>query len=432
LQNYTFVVFIARWIAQLWFTLLLIIKQIGSGSMNLTKRKSELHFLSPTIIIFTILLGTNVLGQMKNENLKNIAASLQGKLDSITKKRVVPGITLSVRFKDGTNLSLASGLADVEKQIPMKPDAVMFSGSVGKTYVAAVILKLYEQGLVDLQAKASIYLQDEKWFFKVQNANDITVEMLLNHTAGIPDYVYTRKMWRLMRKNPDKEWQVDERLAYIFSKRASNAPGKGWAYSESHYLILGLIIEKVTGKSYYTVLDELILKPCQLTHTFPSNKRTLPGLIPGYTKYTFILLLPHKVLNDNNQYAYNPQHEWTGGGLVSTSSDLSLWVKQLYGGDVLKPETKKRMLTPTPFSTPLFESAKYGLGCFIGETNGITYYGHTGFVPGYITFVQYLPQFDIAFACQFNKDNSHDNISMKTFFNSLKNVVIDACEKPEK
>jgi hypothetical protein len=104
----------------------------------------------------------------------------------------------------------------------------------------------------------------------------------------------------------------------------------------------------------------------------------------------------------------------------------------LYGGDVLKPETKKRMLTPAPFATPIFEKGNYGLGCFIVETNGITYYGHTGFAPGYITFVQYLPQLDIAFACQFNEDSSHENLSMKRFFNTLKKVVVDNCVKPAK
>ncbi|MDZ7634909.1 MAG: serine hydrolase domain-containing protein [Bacteroidales bacterium] len=103
---------------------------------------------------------------------------MQTRLDSLTGNQVVPGATLSVRFNDGTNISLASGLADVENKIPMKTDDIMLSGSVGKTYVAAVVLKLYEQGLIDLKTKAVSYLQDTDWFQKVQNAPDITVEML--------------------------------------------------------------------------------------------------------------------------------------------------------------------------------------------------------------------------------------------------------------
>ena len=117
--------------------------------------------------------------------------------------------------------------------------------------------------------------------------------------------------------------------------------------------------------------------------------------------------------------------EWTGGGLAASVSDLSLWISQLYGGNVLKPESMKLMLTPAPFRTTLFEDAKYGLGSFIAESDGITYYGHTGFMPGYITFVQYLPGYNIAIAFQVNDDSSHDNFSLKAYFNTIRKVVTD-------
>ena len=367
-------------------------------------------------------------GQINKESIKQISKFLQLKLDSLTKNKVIPGATISVRFGAGTNISLASGLADIESKISMKPDALMFSGSVGKTYVSAVVLKLYEKGFIDLKAKAIDYLKDETWFFKVPNAKEFTVEMLMNHTAGIPEYVYHKELWEQIKQNPDKEWTVEERLSFIYKEPASNDPGKAWAYADAHYLVLGLIIEKVTAKTYYQVLTELILKPYHLKNTFPSDTREIPGLVTaGYTQLTEDFLLPHKVVNDN-KYAFNPQLEWTGGGLASTVSDLTKWISKLYNGDVLKPESSKLMLTPAPFPTTLFENAKYGLGCFIGETNGITYYGHTGFVPGYITYVQYLPKYDISFAFQFNDDSSHENYSMKIFFNELKKIVLENYE----
>jgi len=262
------------------------------------------------------------------------------------------------------------------------------------------------------------------WLNIVPNAPDITVEMLLNHTAGIPEYVYQKELWQAVSENRDKEWSVEERLAFISDEPPTNPPGKGWAYADSHYLILGSIIEKATGRSYYEMLDEMILVPCMLEHTLHSDRRTIPGLIPGYTQLTEEFLLPHKVLN-NNRYAFNPQMEWTGGGLASTVSDLTLWACQLYGGSVLKPETLKLMLTPSPYKTTLFEDAGYGLGSFIAETDGVRYYGHTGFAPGYITYVQYLPDYDIAFAFQVNDDSSHDNFSLKEYFNTIKKVVLN-------
>lgn len=371
-----------------------------------------------------LLFSCNGNKHMKTNSKVEIVKLLQARLDSLTDNQLVPGATLSVRLNDGTNISLASGLADVENKIPMKPDDIMFSGSVGKTYVAAVVLKLYEQGLIDLKAKAMDYLKDTAWFQRVQNAPEITVEMLLNHTAGIPEYVYQKELWQAIKENPDKVWSVEERLSYIIDEPPANPAGEGWAYADSHYLILGLIIEKVTGRSYYEVLDELILGPCNLNHTFHSDSRTIPGLIPGYTNLTEEFQLPHKVFSDN-KYAFNPQMEWTGGGLVSTVSDLTLWVSQLYGGNVLKPESLKLMLTPAPYKTTLFEDAKYGLGSFIAESEGVIYYGHTGFAPGYITYVQYLPDYNIALALQVNDDSSHENFSLKKYFNTIRKVVLN-------
>jgi D-alanyl-D-alanine carboxypeptidase len=373
--------------------------------------------------IALLLVSCNGNRQTKNRSQAEMVRLLQARLDSLTGTRIVPGATLSVRFCDGTNISLASGYADMEELVAMKPDDLMFSGSVGKTYVAAVVLMLYEQGLIDPESKALSFLKDTDWFEDIPNAADITVKMLLNHTAGIPEYVYHREVWEAIKENPDKEWSVEERLSFIINDPPSNPPGEGWAYADSHYLILGLIIEKVTGRSYYDVLDELILGPCDLKHTVHSDRRSIEGLIAGYTSLTEDFQLPRKVLN-NNMYAFNPQMEWTGGGLASTVSDLTLWACQLYGGSVLKPETMKLMLTPASYTTTLFENAGYGLGSFIGETDGVRYYGHTGFAPGYITYVQYLPDYKIALALQVNDDSSHGNFSLKQYFNTIKKVVL--------
>jgi len=355
---------------------------------------------------------------------ESLTKTLQARLDAFTTSLAVPGVTFSLRRADGTNISLASGLADMEEGSPMMPDAVMLSGSVGKTYAAAVILKLHERGQVDLQARAADYLQDEAWFPRIANAGEITVEMLLNHTAGVPEYVYKKEIWQELRRNPDKTWSVGERLSFIAGDPPPHPAGKGWAYADSHYLILGLIIEKVTGRSYYDVLHEMVLKPCRLDRTRPADRRALTGLVAGYSRLTEDLLLPRKV-SGNGAYAFNPQLEWTGGGLVTTVSDLTSWARQLFGGAVLKPATKKRMLTPAPFPTTLAEKAGYGLGTFIGENNGIAYCGHSGFVPGFLTILQYLPRCGSALALQVNSDDLRGQDSLLRLFNDLKQIVLE-------
>lgn len=377
-------------------------------------------FLAATLMLFIVQTA----GGMRSPAGENLAKTLQARLDAFTASRAVPGVTFSVRRADGTNISLASGLADMEEGSPMMPDAVMFSGSVGKTYAAAVILKLYEQGQVDLNARVADYLQGEAWFPQIANAREITVEMLLNHTAGIPEYVYKKEIWQELRRNPDKVWSVGERLSFIAADLPPHPAGKGWAYADSHYLLLGRVIEKVTGRPYYDVLAEQILAPCRLDHTRPADRRALPGLAAGYTRLSEDLLLPRKV-SGNGAYAFNPQLEWTGGGLVTTVSDLTSWARQLYGGAVLKPATKKRMLTPAPFPTTLSEKAGYGLGTFIGENNGIAYYGHTGFVPGFVTILQYVPRNRLALALQVNSDDLRGEDSLLRLFNDLKNIALE-------
>jgi D-alanyl-D-alanine carboxypeptidase len=357
----------------------------------------------------------------QGKNVDTIAANLQPVLDSMTRNLGIPGVTFAVRFSDGPAVCLASGLADREEQKVMVPGDLMLSGSVGKTFVAAVVLKLAETGKISLNTKVSAYLGSEPWFGGVPNADRITVKMLLNHTAGVPEYVYQDKLWQQVSANPDKTWSVAERMQFIAGAPPSNPPGGGWNYADSHYIILGALIEKVTGKSYNEVLREMILVPCNLDHTLPADRRDIAGLAAGYTELTRELYLPHKVLN-NGLYAFNPQLEWTGGGLVTTVDDLTKWASMLYGGTILPERMKKEMLTSAPFTTTLPFNARYGLGCIIGE-NG-AWYGHTGFAPGYITILQYIPEKRISLAMQVNTDALHGKRA-KEVFEVLKKKILD-------
>lgn len=391
--------------------------------INRVNNREEIVKLIKTIgilIFYVILAG----GIVKLNAQPDTKIQLQMKLDSLTNNKIIPGATLSVLLKDGKNISLASGFDDIENNKKMKPGTKMFSGSVGKTYVAAIVLKLQELGKIDINRKVKEYLSNEIWFAKIPNADKMTIKMLLNHTAGVPEYVYNKTIWEKFKETPDRVMTVEERMSYIYNQKPENEAGKGWKYADSHYIILGALIEKVTGKDYYTVLDEMIIKPYKFKNTIPANKRLLPGIAAGYTGLQKEMLLPEKVY-EKEKYVFNPQGEWTGGGLINSVDDLTEWFKILFTGDLLSGESKKLMITPAPFETTLFENAGYGLGCFIGKTNGVTYYGHTGFAPGYRTYVQYLPECDIAIALQINTDNPKNNFSIKDLFNRLKEIIVE-------
>ena len=206
--------------------------------------------MAPFHFLMIVLAITMFTSSCNNQNKQQkLAADLQEKLDSITLQGKVPGINLSVLFDNGQEILLSAGFSDLENKTPMRANQAMFSGSVGKTYVSATVLKLHEQGKINLQAKAREYLKDESWFDSIPNAQDFTIEMLMNHTAGVPEYVYFPEIWDKIHENPDKVGTPRERLSVIFNKPASNPAVQAWNYADSHYIILGLIIEKIAGQS---------------------------------------------------------------------------------------------------------------------------------------------------------------------------------------
>jgi D-alanyl-D-alanine carboxypeptidase len=294
--------------------------------------------------------------------------------------------------------------------------------------VVATVLKMVEHKKLRLEDKVSQYFKNENWFFNLPNAPEITIRMLLNHTSGIPEYVYNEEIWKSLKANPDKIWTGEERLYYSSIQPAVNPPGKAWSYADANYIILGMIIEKIEGKSFYELADEWFISPLKLSNTKPAIHRQIKGLVSGYTGMTEEMFLPEKMVS-NGKYAFNPQLEWTGGGFVTTVSDLCIWAMELYGGEILSGELKNEMLSSSGFQTTLVENAGYGLGVFIGKTNNILYYGHTGFVPGFRTVMEYLPEYKIALAMQVNTDKISQGKHPIMDLNVLKSLINNYIDK---
>ena len=326
-------------------------------------------------------------------------ALLQHKLDSVRAANRWPGASLAVALADGTRLAVASGMADTLRKVPLHPGNRLLQGSVGKTYVSAVALQLVHEKKLDLDARISTYLGREPWFARLPNAADITVRQLMNHTSGLVRYEFQPAFTAALRADPFKSWTAEERLAFIFGTPAPFAAGAGWEYSDTNYIVLGMIIEQLTGNSYYAELRRRILDPLGLTNTIPSDRPDLPGLANGYAG-------PRNELGGydaslvNGRMAANPGLEWTGGGIASTTEDLARWAQLLYEGKAFDPSLLPVLLDGVP--ARLGRDAKYGLGVIIRPTPlGITY-GHSGFFPGYATEVIYYPDTRVALALQVN------------------------------
>jgi D-alanyl-D-alanine carboxypeptidase len=326
-------------------------------------------------------------------------ALLQHKLDSVRTANRWPGASLAVALADGTRLAVASGMADTLRKVPMRPADRLLQGSVGKTYVSAVALQLVHEKKLDLDARISTYLGREPWFARLPNAADITVRQLMNHTSGLVRYEFQPAFTAALRADPFKSWTPEDRLAFILGTPAPFAAGAGWEYSDTNYIVLGMIIERLTGNSYYAELRRRILDPLGLANTIPSDRPDLPGLANGYAG-------PRNELGGydaslvNGRMAANPGLEWTGGGIASTTEDLARWAQLLYEGKAFDPSLLPVLLDGVP--ARLGRDAKYGLGVIIRPTPlGITY-GHSGFFPGYATEVIYYPDTRLALALQVN------------------------------
>ena len=355
------------------------------------------------IVLFSITACRTV--QSNNAVAEPLKSDLKKSLDSLVQHHQLPGITLGLVLPDGASIQLGSGLADKETGTPMPPNGRMYAGSVGKMFVSAVALKLLEQQLFSLEDKISKYLGDRAWFASLPNGADITIKDLMQHTTGIPRYIGQPEFLADIKQNPHKERSPEDCIAYVLNKTPLHPTGKGWGYSDTNYLILGLIMEQESKRTYYDMLQEWILKPLKLSNTTPIKVDSFEGMVQGYIDNP-LFGLPDKMIQ-NGQLVMNPEFEWTGGGVLSNTLDLAIWAKQLHEGKVVGSSVYQQLIQAVDQRTGQVSNSGYGLGTFVwNKPTGIRY-GHAGFFPGYLTQVEYSKNHKYALAIQLNTDGSY-------------------------
>ena len=296
-------------------------------------------------------------------------------IDSLLNRRyeaIQPGGVVLI-MKDGKVIfRKAYGLASVELEVPMQPDRVFRIGSITKQITAAAVLKLAEDGKVDLSAPISRYL------FELPKAwETVTVEQLLNHTAGIPNHTETQT-YRIRMREDLSPTQLLE--AYVARLPLDFEPGSKYHYSNTGYILLGMLIEKTSGQTYGDFLHKRLFEPLGLKRLrYGSETELIPGMVPGYT--TGSRPAPYR----------STTQAFASGGLVSTADDLARWLQFLYGGKVLKHESLARMLTPLRLRDG--KEMGYGFGVGFRPVAGTHLHlaGHAGGVPGYKSWAEADP-----------------------------------------
>lgn len=273
------------------------------------------------------------------------------------------GLSVAI-LKDGQMaLVKAYGKSSLSDDKPATPDTLFAIGSVTKQFTCAAVLLLAEQG------KLSVHDPVEKYYPALTRGKDITLLELMNHTSGYPDYYPLDFVDRRMQRRI----APDELLRIYAGGKLDFEPGTRWSYSNTGYILLGRIVEKVAGESFGSFVTRQIFEPLGMSHTLYEPAPGDGRLARGYT--TFALSSPE---------AAEPEAGgWIGaaGGIYSTASDLMKWNVALMGGKVLKPESYRLMTTPRRLSTG--RVADYGCGLSIKAQNGRTVVSHTGAVSGY-------------------------------------------------
>ena len=278
-------------------------------------------------------------------------------------KQHIPGLALLVA-RDGKIVRADGfGVANVELQVPVKPETVFQSGSVGKQFTATAVMMLVEQGKIGLDDPLTKYFPDApaSW-------NDVTVRELLSHTAGFTDYPE--------KFDFRKDWTEDELLKMVEGMPLAYPPGTKWDYSNLGYLTLGLLIHRVTGEFYGDFLQERIFKPLDMKTTrIISEADIIPNRAAGYRL--------EKGELKNQEWVAPMVNTTADGSLYFSVLDLAKWDAALYTEKLLKRSSLDLMWTPVKLKDGQPNKDGYGFGWFVGSQHGHRVVHHDGAWQGF-------------------------------------------------
>jgi CubicO group peptidase (beta-lactamase class C family) len=264
------------------------------------------------------------------------------------------------------------GMANLEFGVPIEPDMVFRLGSITKQFTAVAILMLAEQGKLALDDSISKFLPDYP-----THGHLITVEHLLTHTSGIKSYTNMPEWPSLWRK----DFTVQELIDFFKYQPMEFAPGKRWAYNNSGYMLLGAIIEKVSGRSYEQFIQQSIFEPLGMKQSYyDSPSRVIPRRAAGYDK---------SAEGFTNAAYLSMTQPYAAGALASTVDDLAIWDSALYTEQLLKHETLQRAHISHRLADG--SSTAYGYGWGISEYAGHRLIEHAGGIHGFRTHAIRMP-----------------------------------------
>ncbi|MEU9137714.1 serine hydrolase domain-containing protein [Streptomyces sp. NPDC048404] len=329
-------------------------------------------------------------GYGKDDDARDsLSPALSTRLDKaiadVRRQADIPGIVVGLWMPGKGNYVRATGVANKATREPMSVDSYVRIGSETKTFTVTALLELVDRHRVRLDDPISRYIPG------VPNGRRITLRQLAEMRSGLFPYTSDADFEHDLLSDPQRSFTPRELLAYGFKHPNTFAPGAQFEYSNTNLILLGLVIEKVTGDKLRDVIDQRVLRPAHLKHTLFPKGNEFPKPHPqGYTDQT----LSGAVANSTN---WNPSWGWAAGAMISNLQDLRHWAKVVATGTLLSPATQAQRLRTLPTGFP---GTSYGLGIF--DASG--WIGHNGSLPGYETVTVYLPAKKATLVVMINTD----------------------------
>lgn len=325
----------------------------------------------------------------------------------------LPGALIGIALPGAPVLRLALGEANVETGAPMRLDHTMRIGSVQKLIVATAALQLAERGLLDLDAPIACHVPG------VPNGAAITLRMLGNHTSGLFNPLADARFRARINAAPSAELARDDILAVAFANPVAHPPGTGFTYSNANTILLGAAIEAATGRALPDVLADTVLRPLGADGALvPASWRLPDPELRGYRHGPRAGAIEYgRIFFDATAFSAS----WAGaaGNMNATLDDLLKLAKPLASGATLGPAGRAELEKAVPESGPL----RYGFGLArFGAARG-----HAGDVPGFSSFLAWLPATDAVVVVLANLSNTRDKRAPATL---IGRAVLDALEPP--
>ncbi|HEV2863431.1 MAG TPA: serine hydrolase [Pyrinomonadaceae bacterium] len=351
--------------------------------MSPTGERFRRAVASAALLLLLVICAPQALARQSDEQAVRAMDELLSKAYPANE----PGAAVVV-VKDGrTLLRKGYGMADMELGVRVEPDMVFRLGSITKQFTAVAVLMLAEQGKLSLSDDLTKFFPDYP-----TGGRRITVEHLLTHTSGIKSYTSIPAwlgMWR-------RDMTVKELTDLFRNEPMDFAPGERWSYNNSGYVLLGAIIEKLSGQTYEEFMRRNVFEPLGMKHTFyGSASRLIPRRVPGYTRGES---------GFENAAYLSMTHPYAAGSLLSNVDDLALWDAALYTDRPVRQASLEKAFTPFKLNdgTP----TGYGYGWSRTTYEGHTVVEHGGGINGFMTFALRMPEDRLYVAVLQNRDSA--------------------------